>query len=275
MISVIIPLYNKEHFIGKTIQSVLVQTYTDYELIIINDGSTDKSLDIVKQFVDHRIVCITQNNQGVSAARNAGIKIAKGEFIAFLDADDEWLPEYLEKMYQLTLRYPHYSVFCAAQTNRLIGTLPLGVSIIHDHCMYNYIYFTGSMLIKKQVFQETGLFREGIQLGEDRDMWLRVCCNNPTVYLNEELVSHPYDTENNLARTIDTTKSFPYWEWYDYNYPIKSSLYRYATNEIIKNIYVLLKQKRYSETWCMYKKIKGYHSIKHRINILVRTLFRK
>ena len=275
MISVIIPLYNKEHYIEQTIRSVLSQIYTDFELIIVNDGSTDKSIDVVKKIIDPRITCISQNNQGVSAARNAGIKIAQGEYIAFLDADDEWKPEYLEKMHLLAKEYSQFSVFCAAQTNRLINTLPLGVSIVEDHCLYNYIYFTGSMLIKKEIFQETGLFREGIQLGEDRDMWLRICCNNPTVYLNEELVNHPYDTENNLARTIDTTKSFPYWEWYDYNYPIKPSLYKYATDEIIKNIYNLLRQKRYADAWYMYKKIKGYHAIKQRIYILLKILFKQ
>lgn len=275
MISVIIPLYNKEHYIEQTIKSVLSQTYADFELIIVNDGSTDKSADIVKKVPDERIVYVSQSNQGVSAARNAGIKMARGEYIAFLDADDKWMPEYLEKMYLLTKKYSDYSVFCAAQKKRLISTLPLGVSIIEDHCMYNYIYFTGSLLIKKHVFQETEPFREGIQLGEDRDMWLRIGCNYPTVYLNEELVHHPYDTENNLARTIDTTKSFPYWEWYDYNYPQKSSLYKYATDEIIKNTYALLSQKRYSEAWYMYKKIKGRHSIKHRVCILLKILFKK
>ena len=275
MISVIIPLYNKEHFIRKTIQSVLNQSYTDYELIIINDGSTDNSLAVAKTFCDPRINIIDKKNGGVSSARNLGISVAKGEYISFLDADDIWHQDFLLEMDRLIQKYNNYSFFCVAQYNRKIQIFKHDITIIKDHCKYPYIYCTCSLCIKKNVFDHISGFRKDVQCGEDRDLWLKISCKYHTVYLNKELVNVNHITENNLSRETDVMKSFPYWEWYDYNYPIKSSLYKYATNEIIKNIYVLLKQKRYSETWCMYKKIKGYHSIKHRIYILVRILLKK
>lgn len=98
MISVVIPLYNKAHTIVHTLQTVINQTYRQFEVLIVNDGSTDNSVKIIKDsFNDSRIIIINQENGGVSVARNTGIKAARGELIAFLDADDEWLPDYLEE----------------------------------------------------------------------------------------------------------------------------------------------------------------------------------
>lgn len=101
MISIVIPLYNKEKSVVATLQSVLEQTYTDWECIVINDGSSDNSLEVVKNFIDEfkiddfKFQILTQNNAGVSAARNRGIIEAKGEYVAFLDADDLWTDDYL------------------------------------------------------------------------------------------------------------------------------------------------------------------------------------
>ena len=154
-------------------------------------------------------------------------------------------------------------------------TLPKGVSIINDHCLYDYIYFTGCMFVKKEVFDKVKGFREGIQLGEDRDMWLRIGCFFPTVYLNEEHVNHPYNTENNLSRTINITKSFPYWEWYSYPYPYKRSLYKYTTNQIVSCVTDLLKQHRYADAWFYLCKIRGIDALWPRIKLLYKILFRK
>ena len=264
-ISVIIPLYNKEHYIEDTIKSVLNQTYSNWEAIIIDDGSTDSSAQITQSINDPRIRFCQQTNQGVSKTRNRGIELATGEYIAFLDADDQWMPNY----------YPNYSVFCSAHDGHYIHSLPSGVSIIDDHCKYPYIYWTGCMLIKKEVFNKIGGFREGIQLGEDRDMWLRIACEYPTIYLNEELAYHPYVTENNLNLTIDTTKSFPYWEWYDYPYPYKKSLYQYTTVRIVSCAETLIKQQRYSDAWYFLKKTRGYTTIRSRIKVLFKILLKK
>lgn len=107
MISVVIPLYNKAHTIVKTLNTVLNQTYQDFEVVIVNDGSTDNGVEVIKQnFSDTRIRIINQKNAGVSAARNRGVKEAKGDWIAFLDADDEWLPEYLSTLISALVHYP-------------------------------------------------------------------------------------------------------------------------------------------------------------------------
>ena len=105
-ISIVIPLYNKEKSIKNTILKVLEQTYHDFELIIVNDGSTDKSFDVVCAIKDKRIRIINKNNGGVSSARNLGIKEARYDIIAFLDADDIWDTDYLENLVNMVEKYP-------------------------------------------------------------------------------------------------------------------------------------------------------------------------
>ena len=275
MISVIIPLYNKEHFVAKTIESVLTQTYQDFELIIVNDGSTDHSADVVSTFSDARIRFVEQANGGVSSARNHGIRLAKGEFIAFLDADDLWHSDFLEQMLNLYKAYPIFSFFCCAQDNRIIPTLPQGISIIKDHCKYYYIYCTGSTIIKRHIFEEVGYFREGVQLGEDLDMWLRISCKYHTVYINKELITHPPVTKDNLSRAIEVQNSFPYWEWYQYPYRPKMSLYRYATNQIVLIASKLVSQGNYSEALSYLKKCKGCTSLRPRLKLYSKIYFAK
>ena len=116
MISVVIPLYNKEKQIERTLRSVFAQTYTDFEIIVVNDGSTDRSAAVVESLNDPRIRLVTQKNAGVSAARNRGIREARGEYIALLDGDDEWKPEFLETMTALTEKYPQCEVFAGNYT---------------------------------------------------------------------------------------------------------------------------------------------------------------
>ena len=101
IISVVIPLYNKEKKIEYTLKSVFTQTFQNFEIVIVDDGSTDNSVEEVEKFTDSRIRLIHQTNAGVSAARNRGIEAASGELIAFLDADDVWMPEYLATQYGL------------------------------------------------------------------------------------------------------------------------------------------------------------------------------
>ena len=100
--SVVVPVYNKANFVKQTIQSVLDQDFTDYELVLVNDGSTDGSLQILKAFDAPNITLLDQENQGLCAARNAGIQAAKGEIIALLDADDLWEPEHLQNLFELS-----------------------------------------------------------------------------------------------------------------------------------------------------------------------------
>ena len=103
--SVIIPLYNKANFVRKTIESILNQTFTGFEIVVVNDGSTDNSLDVVNEISDPRIRIFTKENGGVSVARNFGIEKSQNEYIAFLDADDLWLPDYLETIKNMIEQY--------------------------------------------------------------------------------------------------------------------------------------------------------------------------
>ena len=112
--SIIIPLYNKEKDIEKTISSVLEQTFNDFEIIIVNDGSTDKSEEIVKGIKDERITIFSKKNEGVSSARNFGVKKPNTSFIAFLDGDDYWYPNHLENLFSIISKHPDHSWYAAA-----------------------------------------------------------------------------------------------------------------------------------------------------------------
>ena len=111
MISVVIPLYNKKESVAHTLKCVLMQTYQDFEVVVVDDGSTDGSAEIVEGVDDGRIRLIRQENGGVSAARNRGIKEAKREYVAFLDADDEWKPEHLQTLVGLMEKYPQCGAY--------------------------------------------------------------------------------------------------------------------------------------------------------------------
>lgn len=121
--SVIIPLYNKAHTILRTLNTVLCQTYTDFEIVIIDDGSTDNGAQIIESSLkDARVNIVRQNNKGVSAARNRGVKESKGDYIAFLDADDEWLPSYLEKVVEAIEKFPCHAIYNVPALHRDIET---------------------------------------------------------------------------------------------------------------------------------------------------------
>ena len=126
MISIVIPLYNKAAVICRTMESVKQQIFSDFEILIVNDGSTDDSLSVLMDFLSENeavfknsVRLIEQENKGVSAARNQGIKEARGEIIAFLDADDEWLPDYLKTIAFLVEKYPECDIFGTAYSFKM------------------------------------------------------------------------------------------------------------------------------------------------------------
>lgn len=197
MISVVIPLYNKEQSIPSTLQSVLKQTYQDFEIVIVNDGSTDHSVEEVAKVTDPRIRLIHQKNAGVSAARNRGIEEARGEFVAFLDADDEWKSDYLKTQYELTQKYPECSVFACNYefkdakgkvTPTIIRKLPFKGK---DGILSNYFEVAScshppicsiSIMVKKSAIQSIGGFPVGITHGEDLLTWARLAIENRIAY---------------------------------------------------------------------------------------------
>lgn len=211
MISIVIPLYNKEHSIASTLQTVLNQTYQDFEIIIVNDGSTDHSIDEVNKITDSRIHLIHQTNAGVSAARNRGIEEAKGEFIAFLDADDEWKPDYLKTQYKLTQKYPECSVFACNYefkdslgkvTPTIIRKLPFSCE---DGILYNYFQVANyshppissiSIMVKKNAIQSIDGFPLGIKSGEDLITWARLACQYSIAFNTIPLATFIFDEQH-------------------------------------------------------------------------------
>ncbi|WP_158847678.1 glycosyltransferase family 2 protein [Algibacter sp. L1A34] len=182
--SVVIPLYNKEKFIDATLKTVLDQSFSDFEIIIINDGSTDNSLNIVEQIKDKRIRLYSNENIGLPSTRNYGIHKAKSDFMAFLDADDLWREDYLETIHKLILTYKDFSAFATGyKTLTPKSTADLSVtkfSLNHIKHICNYLDMLNSnispssLVVNKKVFKEIGYFDESVNYGEDEDFYIRL-----------------------------------------------------------------------------------------------------
>lgn len=231
MISVVIPLYNKEKSIASTLRTVLNQTFSDYEIVIVNDGSTDGSVEEIEKVQDDRIRLVHQPNAGVSAARNRGIEEAKGDLIAFLDADDEWKPEYLATQYHLFQKYPECSVFACNYefrdvsgkvTPTLIHKLPF---VGEDGILSNYFEVAScshppicsiSVMVKKQAMQAIGGFPVGVTSGEDLLTWARLSINDHIAFCKRSLAIY------NLGEGYDYTHLPPRRQ--DRNDPVGKSL---------------------------------------------------
>ncbi len=200
MISVIIPLFNAEKTIVAALDSVKIQTFgiANFEIIIINDGSTDESKIIVEKYITENpelnITFLYQENKGVSAARNAGLKICKGEFIAFLDADDVWLYNKTEKQmlyledvkldidFLATLRNDECLGFPYQTRNREL------VEITFRKLLLKIAGQTSTAIIKRKVLENTGFFDENQRYSEDANYWFRISERNKMYLLNENLV---------------------------------------------------------------------------------------
>ena len=204
--SVLIPVYNKEKHLSKTIESVLQQSFIDFELIIVNDGATDTSETIIKSFTDPRINYIKQENQGVSVARNTGINAANANYIALLDADDIWKEDYLEKIDALIDEYPKQDVFAAVCTIESRGSTykpTYSIANLSPNKSYVVSYFTASCIntiltssstvLHKDVFEKIGYYNPSLPSGEDTDLWIRLGIDYTVVFLNTPLATYRYE----------------------------------------------------------------------------------
>lgn len=194
MISVIIPVYNKESTIQQTLTSVINQSFKDFELVIIDDGSTDNSISIINNnFDDHRITIISQENQGVSIARNQGVFHSKFELIAFLDADDLWDVKYLEFMVKAYNMYPDVGMYCSAGYvknaagyifERVDSKIKNPISRI-DFFQNPHIYLhTSSTIVKKDVFNLVGGFPNKMIRNQDFALFFSIALISDVVYCN-------------------------------------------------------------------------------------------
>jgi len=208
--SVIIPVYNKAMFVSETLQSVLTQTFTDFEIIIINDGSTDNSESVIKTLNDNRIKYFYKENEGVAIARNLGIEKAQGEFVCFLDADDFWKPTYLATFKGYIDTHPNQKVFsCAIAIETAKKTISAQYSLenITDFQKVDFfeasrkecILWTSAVAIHKTVFDKIGSFDTKIKKGEDTELWMRIGLQYSIGFIGIVLAKYRYD-KNSISR---------------------------------------------------------------------------
>lgn len=219
MFSVVIPLYNKELSIRNTIQSALDQTFYDFEILVINDGSTDSSLSIANEINDKRIQVITQSNKGVSAARNLGIKEANYEWIAFLDGDDLWKPNHLEQIIKMMSIFPNKCVYATSfkfSTNRKVYRHSRDKNIFtvenyFKEALKEHLLWTSITVVNKSCFEEVGNFREMLTNGEDLDLWTRLAKRYEIVKSLEITSVYRIDAENRTSLAKDVKKTHVYY----------------------------------------------------------------
>ena len=255
MISVVIPLYNKEKSIAMTLDSVLAQSYTDYEVIIVDDGSTDNSLKVVREkfsWLDsERVRIIHQENAGVSAARNRGIMEAKGEYVAFLDADDLWNKDFLMAMSKLIAEFPGKSIYGLGCAQIKRGEKPIlrnnyyrGVSTWD----YATMAFTGSSAcVKREDAIAVGLFDTQMTHGEDLDMWWRLMLLHGGASNLRPYAYYIQDAENRaMYRIAPLEKHIPYYTDKFADARAKDAEFRrFFDREMIYRLYPYLLDKQY------------------------------
>lgn len=213
-ISVIIPTFNRKETLKRAIQSVVMQSYTPYEIIVIDDGSDDGTKEWIKD--NHaNVKYIYQMNSGVSSARNKGIKFARGDWIALLDSDDEWLPSKLKDQANEIELNPAAKFL---HTNEIWIRNGVRVNQMKKHKKYGGYIFEkcldmcrispSSVLIKKDIFDEIGMFDETLKVCEDYDLWLRFASKYQVHFLNQPLIKKYGGHSDQLSKVDDGIESY-------------------------------------------------------------------
>lgn len=227
MITVVVPLFNKEKSIKNTINSILNQSYEDFELIVVDDGSTDNSLNIVRSIKDPRIKILTKRNGGVSSARNAGIKKAGSNYIAFIDGDDVWLPWHLETIHRMINEFvdPTVGGYCTRivkskhveenSTNE--NKIEQGI-LIENYVKLasgtNSVLSSSSFAVKKSCLEEVGLYDEELTYGEDVELWYRLFRKYKLILSNNVTAIYRTESENRSdAKIIPLNKRFHHFDF--------------------------------------------------------------
>lgn len=227
--TVIIPLYNKEKYISNAINSILNQTFSDFEVLIVNDCSTDNSIQIATEIESEKIRIIQhEKNKGLSATRNTGIKNAKANYVAFLDADDLWKPHFLEKIFYLIQNFSEARIFGTnyeeiwEQTTQMphnnSDSLPkdfVGYLNFFKINIKQGIYNHGSVCIHKEVYEKVGYYDENIQLSQDLDFNIRANYHYKLAYDNSVQMSYFMQTDNQLTRSSLVNKTIPNYDSYE------------------------------------------------------------
>lgn len=218
--SVVIPLYNKRPYIRRAVESVLGQTHTDFELIIVDDGSTDGSADVLAGIVDARLKLIRQPNQGVGAARNTGIAHACGAWLALLDADDAWLPHHLAELVRIISTNPQAGMISCAYREVVDANIPAvfeGADRVGAIRQVNYFeeaakrkgfINASSVAIRRDAVQAVGGF-SGLKAGEDIEYWVKVALQFPVAISSRVTCLYFRDTGGVMQHLADTAKDQP------------------------------------------------------------------
>lgn len=262
MFSVVIPLYNKELSIQNTIQSVLDQTYKNFEIIVIDDGSTDDSAEQVNKIEDHRIRLIQQKNQGVSTARNHGIKIAKNEWIALLDGDDLWEVNHLEEIEKMMQKFPDEKVYVTSfeySDKRPMFKYPRKNTVFKidnyfKEALKENLMWTSIVVANKECFDKVGYFNVVLSRGEDLDLWARLAREYRIIKSSTITAIYRIEAENRSSATFNINKSRVFiYSFLDsksqeesdyYKSQINNALRGFLVNRDLKSFFILLKKHR-------------------------------
>lgn len=262
MFSVVIPLYNKEISIANTIQSVLSQTFQDFEIVVVNDGSTDSSAKIVEQINDPRIRLIHQKNQGVSAARNTGIREAKRVWIAFLDGDDLWKKNHLREIIKMMSIFPNERVYTTSFIfSNENNNDDIERSTNHIFKIENYfkeafekpIIWTSVAAVHKSCINNVGGFNTNLITGEDLDLWHRLSYNYNIVKSNKVTAIYRIEAENRSKSSLKMQKDISYH--YNFNNAKSNDEVRFYRRFIIIKLRALLSNKQFVD----FVKLKNKH----------------
>lgn len=209
LVSIIIPAYNAAEFMGETLDSVFAQTYNNWEVIVVNDGSSDTArLEEVLKRYPSNLIYIKQDNQGAAVARNTGLRAASGEFVAFLDADDRWAPAFLEKQMNLLKSNSADIVFADAMLfgdSRLDGRTfmqlnPLSGEVTAENLLaVKVTILTSTVLARKAVILEVGMFDVSLRRGQDFDLWLRLAKAGARFANSRDVLAHHRIVEDGLS----------------------------------------------------------------------------
>ena len=207
LFSVVIPTYNREKVVMRAVESVLKQTFHDFEIIIVDDGSQDHTKDVLGTLDDKRIICISQDNKGATAARNMGIANSKGKYVSFLDSDDVWLPEMLEK--QLAVYNSDEDIGWVytnvqgidSQGNTYPFGVPLGIygNIFPDALKQGYVAPTTVISAKRDALISVGLFDVNLPASQDDDICFKLARSYKCGYVPEVMASMLFDPDNRIS----------------------------------------------------------------------------
>jgi glycosyltransferase involved in cell wall biosynthesis len=218
-VSIIIPTYNRSDLLGRAIESVLAQTYKNFNIIVVDDGSTDNTPSVVEIF-GTAVSYIRQQNQGPSAARNRGISEATGDLVAFLDSDDRWFPEKLEKQVALFMEDQHLGLVGSGYVRNGVGTEQLLLMthdvrtlgrIEYDELMVHNMIATSTAVVRRECLSEQCHFETKLRFGEDWDLWMRIAAHWHVGYIKDPLVEVFFQSTGLTYRPDD--EKFVDWEW--------------------------------------------------------------